>query len=317
MANLFGAIFDRAKDLVSYPVEASYKTITNPKEGLSMWKNLYTHNTHEDQDLFQNGFGIRGWVGDHPQESAAALVASIFGGWAAAGAYGAGSAGAAGTGAAGASGAGLGAASTTGVGATGVGATSGMGAAGTGLSSGVGFGSATTGATGYGAGSIGATPFATGSSVLSYAPSSSTVLGGSGGSLTAGGTVGAGSAGATAGTGYGSASVGSMPFSEGSSVLSYQPTQSTVLTDQSPIIDSQSNGVDWQKVQQGLNQLSKTNQDRETGGAKQAPQANAQPGRFSFQAPTSTSYSQAQQILQQALSQNGGNPYSTNPFRRN
>lgn len=314
MANLFSSIFKRAGDLVSYPVEASYKTITNPKEGLDMWKNLYTHNTHEDQDLFQNGFGIRGWVGDHPQESAAAVVASIFGGWAAAGgAGGAGGTAAAGTGAASAVGSGasgLGAAGTTGVGATAAGTGAGTGAlSGSGLSA-AGFGSGTTGVTsGFGAGSIGATPFAAGSTTLSYAPSSATVLGGSGGSLTAGGTVGAGSAGATAGTGFGSTSVGATPFSEGSSVLSYSPTQSPVLSETPSVSGGQS--TDWNQIAQQLNRMQ---QQQDQQNKQQQPQIQmARAGQYKDLTPQSNASTQAQQNLQQLL---GNNPYSTNPFRR-
>lgn len=116
MSNFFGAIGSRVGDLVSYPVKMSKDLITDPKKGFSEMKGLYTHNTHKDQDLFQNGLGIRGWVGDHPQESAAAVVATIFGGWAAAGAYGGGAAGTAGTAGTVGSGAGAGTATAAGSG---------------------------------------------------------------------------------------------------------------------------------------------------------------------------------------------------------
>ncbi|MCK7142571.1 hypothetical protein L8P30_09940 [Enterobacter asburiae] len=106
MGNLFKEVTSRAGDLVSYPVKATKDLITNPSKGIKEWEHLYTHNEHKDQRLFQNGFGIRGWVGDHPQESAAAVVATVFGGWAAWGAYGAGAAGSATAGASGAAGAG-------------------------------------------------------------------------------------------------------------------------------------------------------------------------------------------------------------------
>lgn len=49
--------------------------------------------------------GIRGWVGKHPNESIGALVAMIYGGWAAAGAYGGAAAGGGGAAAGGGSGA--------------------------------------------------------------------------------------------------------------------------------------------------------------------------------------------------------------------
>lgn len=302
MSNFFGAIADRVGDLVSKPVSLIKDTIKNPKEGLKEWGDLYTHNTHKDQDLFQNGLGIRGWVGDHPQESAAAVVGSIFGGWMAAGAYGGAAAGGAGT-AAGASGAGA----TAGVG-TAAGAS---GTAATGLGSGVGFGSATTGATGYGAGSIGATPFATGSATLSYAPSSASILGGSGGSLTAGGTVGAGSAGATAGTGFGSTSVGAMPFSEGSSVLGYEPSAASF----GDLPASSGSEFDLQQFIQGVQRLnSATGGNKEQSGSQQqSPQVQAPQRRQTQLQAMQTPYGQAYQTQQQL---NQSNPFdaSNNPF---
>lgn len=114
MGNLFKEIATRAGDLVSYPIKSAKDLVTNPSKGIKDFEHLYTHNEHKDQDLFQKGFGIHGWVGDHPQESAAAVVATIFGGWAAWGAYGAGAAGgAAGTAGAGAAGTGTAAGSGT------------------------------------------------------------------------------------------------------------------------------------------------------------------------------------------------------------
>ena len=85
MGNFFGEVGKRVGDLVSYPISAAKDLVTDPQKGIDKFKNLYTHNTHKDQDLFQKGFGIRGWVGDHPQETAAAVVATIFGGSAAIG----------------------------------------------------------------------------------------------------------------------------------------------------------------------------------------------------------------------------------------
>ena len=122
MANFFGEIFKRAGDLVSHPVKISKDLITHPSKGWHELTHLYTHNEHKDQDLFQKGFGIHGWVGKHPQESAAAVVATIFGGWAAWGAYGAGAAG--------------GAAGTAGTAAGGTAAGAGAGAGGSGIAAG-------------------------------------------------------------------------------------------------------------------------------------------------------------------------------------
>ncbi|EGJ5143359.1 hypothetical protein INE66_003644 [Salmonella enterica subsp. enterica] len=58
------------------------------------WKHTFGDNERDLQKVFHKA-GVRGWVGDHPQESIGALVATIFGGWAAWGAYGAGAAGSA------------------------------------------------------------------------------------------------------------------------------------------------------------------------------------------------------------------------------
>lgn len=286
MGNFLGEIGKRVGDLVSHPVKISKDLVTDPSKGWDELTDLYTHNEHKDQDLFQKGFGIKGWVGDHPQETAAAVVASIFGGWAAAGAYGGASAG--------------GAAGTAGGAAAGTaGGTISSGA-------GVGFGSATTGATGWGAGSVGATPFATGSATLSYAPSSATLLGGTGGSLTAGGTIGAGSTGATAGTGFGANSVGAMPFSEGSSVLSYTPSQATF----SEMPGTSNSGLDTQQI---LQQVMRSNQNQQQQQSQPQITLHTKSGSFNYQPPSSTAYSQAQQLLNQAL---GTNQFSTNPFRR-
>lgn len=119
MANFFSEIGTRVGDLVSHPIKITKDTITNPSKGIKEWGDLYTHNEHKDQDLFQKGFGIHGWVGKHPQETAAAVVATIFGGWAAWGAYGAGAAGTA-------TGATAGTTAGTTAGATGTGASAAM-----------------------------------------------------------------------------------------------------------------------------------------------------------------------------------------------
>lgn len=124
MSNFFGAIFKRAGSLVSDPIRMTKDTIKNPKKGLKEWSKLYTMNEHKDQDLFK-GLGIRGWAGKHPQESALAVVGTIFGGWAAWGAYGASAAGGAMGAAGSAGGAGSGIAAGTTIGQT-VAATPGM-----------------------------------------------------------------------------------------------------------------------------------------------------------------------------------------------
>lgn len=99
----------RAGELIEQPFQVTRDIVKDPKHGFDTLKKIPGQNERNDSKMLSDG-GIGGWVGKHPQESAGALVASIFGGWAAAGAYGAGAAGTAG--AAGAGGAGAGAAGT-------------------------------------------------------------------------------------------------------------------------------------------------------------------------------------------------------------
>ncbi|ELO4930467.1 hypothetical protein QUR06_000264 [Escherichia coli] len=211
MSNFFGEIFKRAGDLVSHPVKIGKDLVTKPKKGWHELTHLYTYNEHKDQDLLQKGFGIHGWVGKHPQESALAVVGTIFGGWAAWGAYGA-SAAAGATGAA--SGSALGGAGSAmaytptasavlgGAGSAGsgsalayggsmagnaiaaTGSTWGVGASGSvGLS-----GAATTGGiSGAGAGWSSLSFAAPEGSAMAYAPTQSTVLGGSGSGVSSSG----------------------------------------------------------------------------------------------------------------------------------
>ncbi|MBJ9134436.1 hypothetical protein [Citrobacter farmeri] len=123
-------------------------------------KGQFGENQRNLQDEAQK-LGIGGWVGKHPQESIGALIASIFGGIYAAGAYGAGAA--AGSGAA--------AGGSAGAGAGGLSAGTGYGAG----SLGSGLGMTYTAPTALTAGSGGA-----GASAMSYAPLSSSVLSGTG-----------------------------------------------------------------------------------------------------------------------------------------
>ncbi|WP_407903974.1 hypothetical protein [Escherichia coli] len=107
------------------------------------WKHTFGQNERDLQGVFQKA-GIGGWVGKHPQESIGALVATIFGGWAAWGAYGAGAAGSA-TGAAAGAGGGSGVAAGTVLGQT-VPATPGMIAAANGGGAAIGTGANATAA---------------------------------------------------------------------------------------------------------------------------------------------------------------------------
>ncbi|WP_421664990.1 hypothetical protein [Pantoea agglomerans] len=285
MGNFLGEIGKRVGDLVSHPVKISKDLVTDPSKGWDELTDLYTHNEHKDQDLFQKGFGIKGWVGDHPQETAAAVVASIFGGWAAAGAYG----GAAGTAAGGAASTGAATGSAAGLGSAGSGITGfGAGVSATPFSG-------AAGASGIGAGSVSATPFSAAGSSLAYAPSSSSVLADTGAQGIAGGA--------------------------GTSALSYAPTQSTILGGSGSGIapnygaglgSSNSSGINQQLIQQGISKLQQNGKPQQQ---EQQPQItlHTKSGSFNYQPPSSTAYSQAQQLLNQAL---GANQFSTNPFRR-
>lgn len=220
-------------------------------KGFDDFKGTFGDNERGESEI-ANSLGIRGWVGDHPGETAGAVVGSILGGIYAAGAYG------------------------------------GAGAA----SAGAGSGSA-AGMSGIGAGSVSATPFSAAGSSLAYAPSSSSVLAGTGSQGIASGA--------------------------GTSALSYAPTQSTVLGGAGSGIapdfsaglgSSGSSGINPQLIQQGISKLQQ-NQNQQ-GSAPQIT-LHTKSGSFNYQPPTSTAYSQAQQLLNQAL---GTNQFSTNPFRR-
>ncbi|EEO4608489.1 hypothetical protein G6S93_004415 [Salmonella enterica] len=143
------------------------------------YKSTFGQNERDLQQVFQ-GAGIRGWVGKHPQESIGALVATVFGGWAAWGAYGAGAAGGAAGTAGGAAGGATGAGSALAYTPT---ASTALGGAGSfsGASTGA-FSAAGSGAgAGAGAGAGSGFSFASASTPsLSYMPTQSTVLGGSG-----------------------------------------------------------------------------------------------------------------------------------------
>lgn len=94
----------RAGELIEQPFQVTRDIVKDPKHGFDTLKKIPGQNERNDSNMLKSG-GIGGWVGKHPQETAAAVVASIFGGaamlggGAAAGAGGAGAAGTAGTGA--------------------------------------------------------------------------------------------------------------------------------------------------------------------------------------------------------------------------
>lgn len=117
LGGLFKGGIHRAGELIEQPFQVTRDIIKDPKHGFDTLKKIPGQNERNDSKMLSDG-GIGGWVGKHPQETAAAVVGTIFGGWAAAGAYGAGAAGTAGAaGAGGAGAAGTGASAVGGVGA--------------------------------------------------------------------------------------------------------------------------------------------------------------------------------------------------------
>lgn len=145
MANFFKSVLRMGEHSVTQPFKAVKQTFQGHPD--DAFKDLFHDASRTGQDV-AHSVGIRGWVGDHPMQSVGALVATIFGGWAAWGAYGAGAAGgtaAGATGAAGGAGAGSGVAAGTVIGQT-VPATPGMIAAANGGGAAIGAGANATSA---------------------------------------------------------------------------------------------------------------------------------------------------------------------------
>lgn len=107
MANFLSAVGDYIKQTAWDQPTGILKDIGKGdlKGAGSKFQHTFGDNERGESKI-ANSMGIRGWVGDHPGETAGAIVGSIFGGWAALGAGGAGAAGAGGTAAAGSAGAG-------------------------------------------------------------------------------------------------------------------------------------------------------------------------------------------------------------------
>ncbi|ELM4095997.1 hypothetical protein RYG49_001263 [Salmonella enterica] len=97
---------DPVKSSITRPLQAG-KDLIHGKPGAAFQDLRHIVSDNEKaQSKGLGDLGVRGWVGKHPLESAAAVVGTIVGGWAAMGAYGAGAAGGATGAAAGAGGAG-------------------------------------------------------------------------------------------------------------------------------------------------------------------------------------------------------------------
>ncbi|EHQ2770454.1 hypothetical protein KRB99_000023 [Salmonella enterica] len=103
MPNFFKSVLRMGEHSVTQPFKAVKQTFQGHPD--QAFKDLFHDASRTGQDV-AHSVGIRGWVGSHPMQSVGALMATIFGGWAAWGAYGAGAAGGATGAAAGAGGAG-------------------------------------------------------------------------------------------------------------------------------------------------------------------------------------------------------------------
>lgn len=116
MGNILSAITDGALDSIKSPLKVVKDIGKGDFSGaFKNLKHIPGNQERANKEILQSA-GIRGWVGDHPGESAAAIVGSIFGG---AALMGGGAAAAGGAGAAGAGGAAGGSAALGGAGAAG------------------------------------------------------------------------------------------------------------------------------------------------------------------------------------------------------
>lgn len=306
MGNFFSAVEKMGRDSIQTPLQGFEKLGKGDVSGaFGKWKGMFGE-AERDASGIANSVGIRGWVGDHPNESIGALVATIFGGWMAAGAYGgaaAGGAGAAASSAGGATAAG-GAAAGTGAAAAGTGA----GVAGTGAATGAGAylvpaasggvssASAGTGASLLGAGTSStaatftpsmlttqgaAAAAGTGSSTAAAAPSTSALISmGNAGVNASTATAGASQftpamlttqgAAASGGT-YGAASAPASTSALGTVPSSTSGSSSSVL----------SNAEDWNRFSQMLKSV-KQNDQGQRQQLQNAPMAPAPRTGFNF-----------------------------------
>jgi len=107
-------------------------------------------------------------------------------------------------------------------------------------------------------------------------------------------------------SGLGATSVSAMPFSAGSSALSYAPSSSTALGGTGSGI-STGNSLNINQIVNGVNNLNKA-----TSQQQQQPQQQISAPRtgFDFKA-TPTDTERVQQILAQQM---GSNPFNNNPY---
>lgn len=230
----------RAGELIEQPFQVTRDIIKDPKHGFDTLKKIPGQNERNDSKMLSDG-GIGGWVGKHPQETAGAVVASIFGG---AAMLGGGAAAGAGAGAGGAAG-------SAGAAGTGAGAMGGVGASAY-MAPAAGGGVATTG----------------GGALASSAPATSSLLGmGHAGVGAAGSTAGASSftpamlttqgAAASGGT-YGAASAPASASALG-----------TVPASTSGAASSGMSAGDWSNVSRILNSVKQPEEEQQRVGSPQ------------------------------------------------
>lgn len=99
MANFLGSLWDSAMVPVNSAIDSTKDLFKGDVKGaLGNIKHLPGDSERANSKLLNN-MGVRGWVGDHPNESAAAVIAAMFGGSALLGGGAAGAGGSAGAGA--------------------------------------------------------------------------------------------------------------------------------------------------------------------------------------------------------------------------
>lgn len=254
MGNILQAITDGALDSIKSPLKVVKDVGKGDfSEAFKNLKHMPGNQERANKEILQSA-GIRGWVGDHPGESAAAIVGSIFGG---AALMGGGAAAAGGAGAAGATG---GSAALGGAGAAGYMAPTvagGVGASGTGASL------ASTGAL---------------SAVSSQAPSTAALL-----SM---GKAGVGASTATAGA---SSFTPAMLTTQGAAASggTYGAASAPAIALQTPAAGSASAGSStlsnpdtWNQISKLINSVKKPEQENQS--LAPAPTGSGYRGNFNF-----------------------------------
>lgn len=175
MSNFFKSALNGALDSIKSPLRVGKDVLHGDfGEAFADLKHM-PGNQERANSKTLGSLGINGWVGKHPTESVGAAVATIFGGWAAWSAYGAGATGTAAGTTTGALGSGTAAGSAMAYTPTASTALGGSGSAGT--SSALAYGGSLSGS---GAGWSGMSFNPAAGSAMAYSPTQSSVLGGTG-----------------------------------------------------------------------------------------------------------------------------------------